>query len=220
MRTLDRFEGTYGALYNAVLTRPLLRRAVFRVVGNAEPILQLDHHVAELVAHASAGVLLDVPCGGGTILPILQSAGFAGRAIELDLAAAMVARARERADGVSGFDVEIVQADATAMPLDDASVDLAVSINGLHVMPDPGAVLAEIARVLTPDGHALIVTIVATAAPRNRLLRAGGRAASVLPVDPPTRTRMRELIGAAGFQVEQDLGGDSFAGFSVVTGSA
>lgn len=212
MRTLDRFEGTYGALYDAVLTRPLVRRTCFRMLGHAEPILQLERHVANLVSHAPGGTLLDVPCGGGTLLPVLESAGFRGRAIELDLASAMVERATKRAARMDGFQVEVVQGDATAMPLADASVDLAVSLNGLHVMPDPGTVLREIARVLAPGGRVLLVTIVATADPRNRALRVAGRLGSVLPVPPPSRSHLQGLVAAAGLQVEQDLGGATFAG--------
>lgn len=215
MGTLDRFEGSYGTAYDAVLQRRRLRRAFFRAVGSAQPIVELERVVAQVVDLVPAGTLLDVPCGGGTLLPLLERAGFRGRVVAVDLAEAMVSRTRERASVVSAFEVDVVQADATRLPLEDASVDAAASINGLHVMPDPAAVLAELGRVLAPGGVACIVTITATRALRNRALRAVARAADVLPRDPESRDGLVALMEGAGLTLERDLGGATFAGFLV-----
>jgi SAM-dependent methyltransferase len=213
MRTIDRFEGAYGAAYNAVLQRPALRRAVFRGAGPS-PIIDLERHVADLVADTPVdGSLLDLPCGGGALLPLLERAGFRGRAIEVDLAAAMIERTRRAAERVHGFSVDVVRGDATALPLDDASVDAVVSINGLHVLERPGEALAEMVRVLRPGGRALIVTIATTGALRNRALRMVARAGSILPRDPESRADMLALMTGAGFELERDLGGATFAGF-------
>lgn len=212
MATIDRFEGAYGAAYDAVLKRPALRRIVFRGAGPS-PILDLERHVADLVADVPDGVLLDLPCGGGALLPLLERVHFCGTAIEVDLAEAMVRRASATAAKVHGFEVQVEQGDATRLPLDDASVDAVVSINGLHVLEDPGAALREMVRVLRPGGHALVVTITSTGALRNRALRAVARAGSILPRDPETREAMLELMTGAGFDVEADLGGATFAGF-------
>jgi ubiquinone/menaquinone biosynthesis C-methylase UbiE len=212
VRTIDRFEGAYGAAYDAVLQRPALRRTLFRAVGSADPIVHLEELVAALVAEAPTGVLLDVPCGGGTLLPLLETAGFRGRAVEVDLASAMMARASNVAERVDGFEVELVQADVTDLPLEAASVDLVASINGLHVLPDPPAALAELARVLRPGGLACIVTITATRGVRNRALRLVARVGSVLPRDVETRDELLDLFADAGFDVERDFGGKTFAG--------
>lgn len=47
-------------------------------------------------------------------------------------------------------------ADAQALPLPDASVELAVSFHVLEHIPDDRAALKELARVLTPTGRALL----------------------------------------------------------------
>jgi hypothetical protein len=65
----------------------------------------------------------------------------------------MLARAAEL-NRATGLAVPLVQADAGALPLRDASVDLACSaFGGLPFVADAGAVLAEVARVLRPGGR-------------------------------------------------------------------
>jgi SAM-dependent methyltransferase len=199
MRTLDRFEGTYGAAYDAVLQRPALRRAFVRGVGSADPIERRARVVAAIVAEVGEGRLLD-------------AAGFTGRAIALDLAAAMLTRAREVAGRVDGFEVEVVRGDALDLPLDDASVDGVASINGLHVLPDHARAVAEMARVVRPGGIACIVSITATRGLRNRAMRRIARAAHVLPRDVETRAELVALIEDTGFTLEHDFGGRTFTG--------
>src|SRR5688500_2857746 len=121
MGTLDRFEGTYGAAYDAVLQRPALRRAFFRAIGSAAPLVDLQESITALVEHAPSGTLLDVPCGGGTLLPLLHGAGFHGELVAVDLAAAMIRRMRRAVESHPGaFDVQVLHADATKLPLEDA----------------------------------------------------------------------------------------------------
>src|SRR5207302_4567639 len=54
-------------------------------------------------------------------------------------------------------DAELLQADACALPLADASVDVAVSANLLEHVPDDRRALAESFRILRPGGRAVIV---------------------------------------------------------------
>jgi|1186.fasta_scaffold22144_2 2-polyprenyl-3-methyl-5-hydroxy-6-metoxy-1,4-benzoquinol methylase len=90
----ERFEGLYGRLYTRVIQTRTLRRAVFSLWGSADPLLRLDKIIATAAAEAGDGTILDVPCGGGTLLTVLDRAGFRGTVIESDLAAAMMRRAR------------------------------------------------------------------------------------------------------------------------------
>jgi ubiquinone/menaquinone biosynthesis C-methylase UbiE len=46
----------------------------------------------------------------------------------------------------------VLDADASAIPLDDGAVDLVVAFMSLHDMDDPAAAIAECARVLEPGG--------------------------------------------------------------------
>jgi SAM-dependent methyltransferase len=57
----------------------------------------------------------------------------------------------------SGADVELVEAGAADLPFEDDSFDTAVFTLVLCTVPDPGAALAEAARILKPGGQLLFV---------------------------------------------------------------
>jgi demethylmenaquinone methyltransferase / 2-methoxy-6-polyprenyl-1,4-benzoquinol methylase len=75
------------------------------------------------------------------------------RVIGIDQNAAMLARGRERVDaaGLSGR-IELVEGEAEALPLEDASVDALVHTYLLRYVDDPPAVLRELARPIRPGG--------------------------------------------------------------------
>jgi ubiquinone/menaquinone biosynthesis C-methylase UbiE len=54
-------------------------------------------------------------------------------------------------------EARLLQADVCALPLEDASVDAAVSANLLEHVPDDGRALVEIFRILRPGARAVIV---------------------------------------------------------------
>lgn len=95
--------------------------------------------------------VLEVGCGSAPCSRWLRTAG--AEPVALDLSAGMLARAAE-ANRSTGVDVPLLQADAGALPLTDASFDLACSaFGGLPFVADAGAVLAEVRRVLRPGGR-------------------------------------------------------------------
>ncbi|WP_226041253.1 class I SAM-dependent methyltransferase [Natrinema sp. DC36] len=109
-------------------------------------------------AHATerAGVGLDLGCGNcrhaELLEPRLESV------IGLDVSRGLLETGRERALE-RGFDVELVQGDASTLPLADDSIDIAVYVATLHHLPTRAArraSLDELARVLAPDGRALV----------------------------------------------------------------
>jgi malonyl-CoA O-methyltransferase len=77
--------------------------------------------------------------------------------IGIDRSGAMLGRARQRRSFLAPF--ELARADAAALPVADASVDLAVSSFALHWAGDPGPALAEVARVLRPAGTLHFATL-------------------------------------------------------------
>ncbi|MBV0923203.1 methyltransferase domain-containing protein [Halomicroarcula limicola] len=102
---------------------------------------------------ASAETALDLGCGNGRHAELL--AGVADRVIALDASRALLSEARARV----GPRVSLVQGDAATLPLRDGTVDLAVYVATLHHLPsaaDRRASLDELARVLAPDGRALV----------------------------------------------------------------
>jgi SAM-dependent methyltransferase len=57
----------------------------------------------------------------------------------------------------TGVDASVLRAGAESLPVDTASVDTVVSTMVLCTVPDPEAALAEIRRVLRPNGRFLFV---------------------------------------------------------------
>jgi arsenite methyltransferase len=109
------------------------------------------------------GIALDVGSGPGSITAALaRAAGPDGLALGVDISLPMLARA-VRAE--AGPQVGFLRADAQRLPLRDQTVDAAVSIAVLQLIPDPVATLSEIARVLRPGGRlAVMVPTVGRAA--------------------------------------------------------
>ena len=78
---------------------------------------------------------------------------------------AMAAKLRKRASG-SPLDTSVVEAPAERLPFDNASVDTVVATLVLCTVKDPEQVLAEVARVLRPDGAFLFAEHVRSASTR------------------------------------------------------
>jgi ubiquinone/menaquinone biosynthesis C-methylase UbiE len=97
---------------------------------------------------------LDVGCGTGFFALLL--AGLGHRPVGVDLADAMLARAREKA-AAAGLDVDFRSADAEHLPLADGSFDLVIERHVIWTLPDPPRALAEWARVLRPGGRLVLV---------------------------------------------------------------
>jgi SAM-dependent methyltransferase len=106
---------------------------------------------ARLLGDVAGRRVLEIGCGSAPCSRWLLRAG--ARPVALDLSAGMLARAAglNRANGLA---VPLLQADAGALPLAGASVDLACSaFGGLPFVADAGSVFAEVARVLRPGGR-------------------------------------------------------------------
>lgn len=112
----------------------------------------LDEEQARLLGPAGslAGKdVLEVGAGAAQCSRWLLTEG--ARPTALDLSSAML-RHGAASDGSVG--PALVQADAARLPFADRSFDLACSAYGaLPFVPDAGAVLAEVARVLRPGGR-------------------------------------------------------------------
>ena len=80
----------------------------------------------------------------------------------------MARRLAARAGRVS-LPARVVQAGAEKLPFDDATFDVVVSTLVLCTVPEPAAAVAEVKRVLRPDGRLLFVEHVR--APDGRLAR-------------------------------------------------
>lgn len=97
-------------------------------------------------------VIADLGCSSGYLLEDLRAHWPAAMLVGVDLVAGGLRRARENVP-----EAELLLADVTQLPLGDATVDAVVSANLLEHVPDDGAALREIARVLRPGGRAAII---------------------------------------------------------------
>jgi SAM-dependent methyltransferase len=113
----------------------------------------------ELMPHALAGIdlgddLLEIGAGPGRTTDLLRGQVARLTAVELDddLAAQLTTR-------LAGTNVDVVHADATAMPLPADRFSAAVSFSMLHHVPTTALqdrIFAELARVVAPGGTVVL----------------------------------------------------------------
>jgi ubiquinone/menaquinone biosynthesis C-methylase UbiE len=214
-----RFEGLYGGLYDHAIQSDTIRRLAPLAYGDPGPIGDLDSFVVRVATQtqpAKSGrppVLLDVPVGGGTLLPRLWRRGFRGRVIASDLGTAMLDRSAQIAERVP-LDIALLRADAQDLPLKANTVDAVVSLNGLHVMPDPQAFVDELGRVVRRRGRLFLVTLVSRGNLRSDAILRVGRIAGIIPTPPPTRETLLRWLADAGFASQVPLGGTGLMGIA------
>jgi SAM-dependent methyltransferase len=141
--------------------------------------------------------LLDLGVGTGAVEEELVTARRIARlTVGIDLSREMLAQASRRCR------CYLMQADATALPLPEACIDVTIAAYLLHLLDHPARAraLKEVGRVLRPGGRLVVVTP----------YYGGGRLASILsrfgegfsgvisglrPLDP------RRALASAGFEV-------------------
>jgi len=94
--------------------------------------------------------VLDVGCGTGTVALIAARAGVGVTAVDPAARLLEVARARAERDGI---DIQLLPGKAASLPLVDASFDAVLSNFAAIFAPDPAAAVAEMVRVLAPEGR-------------------------------------------------------------------
>lgn len=99
--------------------------------------------------------VLEVGVGTGIALATYRAGH---RVTGIDLSADMLAKARAKVKREDLRGVEAIhEMDAQAMTFADASFDVAVAMFVITVVPDPQAVLDELARVVRPGGTVLFI---------------------------------------------------------------
>jgi arsenite methyltransferase len=130
---------------------PLATTASFAGVAN-------PHAIAPIVAGET---VVDIGCGAGMdLLLAARRVGPGGHAIGIDMTEAMRDRTRGSAAAAGLKNVEVRQADATALPFTDASIDVVISNGVLNLVPEKEKAFAEIYRVLRPGGRLQLADIV------------------------------------------------------------
>jgi len=137
--------------------------------------------VVSRAALAGGDDVLDLACGTGNAA--LLAATLGARVVGVDSAPRLLGVARERARDV-GVELDLREGDLLALPVDDASVDVVLSVFGVIFAADPARALREIARVLRTGGRALLTAWV-PAGPIDAALGAMNRIVGRITQAPP-----------------------------------
>ena len=123
-------------------------------------------HIAESEVEAAMAQVLGTENGGGSLGSLIDIGTGTGRMLELfgdradsalgiDRSSEMLRLARAKLHDRAN--TELRQADLYALPMADGAADVAILHHVLHFAQQPGAAIAEAARVLGPGGRLLIV---------------------------------------------------------------
>lgn len=146
----------------------LLTDVVFgRVLG----VEKVRARAVELLGDLRGATVLDVGCGTGRNLPLLEArVGERGRIVGFDYPEGMLAQARRRVREHGWFNVELVRGDAAELVGVPDSVDALPSVWCLGIVHDLPAALERALCVLRPGG-ALAIMDFSRARPDRGLLR-------------------------------------------------
>ena len=155
IRNAYRQTGGHASFYDGMMTySTFLGKAICRVVWNMDGEMNYTYLERALsgVPEGFTGKLLEVPVGTGVLtMPVYR--GLPGADITcLDYSPDMMSAAKARAERMGIGNARFVQGDVGALPFDDASFDVVLSLNGFHAFPDKEAAWRETFRVLKPGG--------------------------------------------------------------------
>ncbi len=139
-KDVERFEQWASTYENSWLQRALFER-----------VYQATLTLAAGIVHQPVSVL-DVGCGTGKLLRRANTYWPEAQLIGVDPASSMIEMAKRLTPNATFF-----TGMAEALPLQDASVDLALSTSSFHHWQDQAAGIREIARVLRPGGYFILV---------------------------------------------------------------
>ncbi|MEV6562513.1 methyltransferase domain-containing protein [Nocardia sp. NPDC051756] len=136
-------HGPLGKVVAVVLNRANRRDAIAAV---------------DAAAVESGATVADIGFGGGAGMELLLGrVGSTGVVYGIDISADMVNRARSRFDRqVDAGTLRLLEGSLNDLPLDDSSLDAIITVNTIYFIPDLDEAFAELARVLRPDGRAVI----------------------------------------------------------------
>ncbi|WP_375271849.1 ArsR/SmtB family transcription factor [Sphingomonas sp.] len=115
---------------------------------------QVEAAMVRVLAGEPIGRLIDIGTGTGRMIELFARA--ATTALGIDRSSEMLRLARAKLGEQGLGNAELRQADLYALPLGDGGADVAILHHVLHFAQQPGAAIAEAARVLSPGGRLLI----------------------------------------------------------------
>lgn len=116
---------------------------------------EIERAITDLLADRPLGALLDIGTGTGRMLELF--APEAESAVGIDRSSEMLRLARVKLEQAGILGASLRQGDMNALPLGDGSADSIILHQVLHYAQQPGAAIAEAARVLRTDGRLLVI---------------------------------------------------------------
>ena len=203
---MDSYKQRVIELYNS-------RTAYDREIGTTHP--DKARRLLEFVPVRNGQSVLDVATGTGLVaIPAAEKVGADGQVMGIDLAPGMLAQAREKISASGLQNIELIEADAESIPLNDNQFDVIFCCEGLVLFADIPASLKKWYGALKPGGFIAFTCPAATAylAPIYRRVCTKLLGASIPHVLDflGTPDRCRQVLQWAGFNaiaIETEISG-------------
>ena len=155
IRNAYKLTGGYANFYDGMMTYSTIGgKAICRLVWNmdADKNYRYIEQALSGIPDDFSGNLLEVPVGTGVLtMPVYRELPDADITC-LDYSADMMKLAQAKAEAAGIRNISFVQGDVGALPFNDETFDIVLSMNGFHAFPDKEAAYRETYRVLKPGG--------------------------------------------------------------------
>ncbi len=150
-----KLTGGHASFYDGMMTYSTAPgKAICRMVWNMDREKNLDYLERALsgIPEGFSGKLLEVPVGTGVLtMPVYRELPDADITC-LDYSEAMMSAAQSKAQYANISNIHFMQGDVGALPFEDETFDIVLSLNGFHAFPDKEAAYRETYRVLKKGG--------------------------------------------------------------------
>ena len=134
--------------------------------------------------------VLDVACGSGNLAVVAARKG--ANVTGIDIADNLVEAAKKRADQL-GLDIKFEQGDAEALPYEDGTFDLVMTMYGAMFAPRPEIVASELVRVCKPGGRIAMANWTPEGF-AGQMFKLGGKYVPPPPMPPPVQWGVPEIV--------------------------
>jgi ubiquinone/menaquinone biosynthesis C-methylase UbiE len=134
--------------------------------------------------------VLDVASGSGNLAVVASRNG--ANVTGIDIADNLVEAAKKRADQL-GLDIKFEQGDAEALPYEDDTFDLVMTMYGAMFAPRPEIVASELVRVCKPGGRIAMANWTPEGF-AGQMFKLGGKYVPPPPMPPPVQWGVPEIV--------------------------